>query len=354
MKKIIFISGSMTRGGAERVISILSNYFVNSGWNVSIITCLHHEIEFDLDPRIQMIDISNPPRNQLADTPRMIFALKSIIKKEKPDIVLSFMVKISIITAIACRGLHVRLFMSERSDPINSRTWVLRQIGEWAYSQATAVVLQTNQVKNCFHKKVQKKSIVIPNPVTVQAYASENKEKVIVTVGRLEKPKNYKMLINAFSLFYQTHPDYRLRFYGTGTLEKKLKNQVRNLGLTDAVDFMGNTMDVHLQIKNASLFVLSSDFEGLSNALIEAMMMGLPCISTDCNGADAIIDANESGMIIRRGDTHALAEAMCKMIDDRKLAESYAAEAHRRTMSRFSADLICKQWKALVEGKKVV
>ena len=226
----------------------------------------------------------------------------------------------------------------------------MQKAGEWAYGQSTATIMQTRRARDFFGSKVRRKSVIIPNPVTVQEFDSENKEKVIVTVGRLEKQKNQKMLVEAFSEFHKTHSDYRLRFFGRGSLEKELKDQVDSLGLGDAVDFMGNVNDVHHQIKNASLFVLTSDFEGLSNALIEAMMMGLPCISTDCAGSDEIIDNGESGIIVKRGDVSTLMESMCKLIDDRQLAEQYAAEAQKRAEAKFNAEAVCKKWKEVVEG----
>ncbi len=349
MKKVIIVTGSMKRGGAERVISILCNYFVSLGWDVCLVRCLFPEIEYELDSKIRTIDISRQEKNQTLDSLRMIIRLREIIKKEEPDAVFSFMVTINIVTALACKGLNVRFYPSERNDPAVGRSKFLQKAGEWAYEQSTSVIMQTKRARDFFGNKVQNKSIIIPNPVTVKEYASECKEKVIVTVGRLEKQKNQKMLIEAFYEFYKKHSDYKLRFFGRGSLESELRSQVEGLGLTNSVDFMGNVNDVHHQIRTASLFVLCSDFEGLSNALIEAMMMGLPCVSTNCAGADEIIDANESGVIIGRGDVLALTKAMNNLIDDRELANRYALEAKKRTAYRFNLETVCMRWKELVE-----
>lgn len=350
MKKVIIATGSMKRGGAERVISIVSNYYASLGWDVALIRCLFPEIEYELDSRIRLIDISKQENNQMLDVPRMISSLRRIIKKEKPDAVISFMVTINIITAVACKGLNVRYFPSERNDPAVGRPRFLQKAGEWAYGQSTMTIMQTKRARDFFGTKVRKKSVIIPNPVIVQEYAGKNKEKVVVSVGRLERQKNQKMLIDAFSEFYKTHPDYRLRFFGRGSQESELKARVENLGLTDAVDFVGNVNDVHHQIRNASLFVMTSDFEGLSNALLEAMMMGLPCISTDCAGSDEIIDDGESGIIVKRGNVSALTEAMNKIVNDNSLAERYANEAHKRVEERFNAETVCKKWREIVEG----
>ena len=348
--RVMIVIGSMKRGGAERVASIVSNYYAGLGWGVCLVRCLFSEIEYELDKRIRTIDISKASVNQMLDTPRLVYRLRTLIKDEKPDAVLSFMVTINFVTALACKGLNVRFIPSERNDPAIGRTRFWQKAGAWAYGQSSTTVFQTRRAMNFFSPKVQLKGVIIPNPVTVKEFANDEKDKIIVTVGRLEKQKNQRMLIDAFDEFHRTHQEYRLKFFGRGSLESKLREYVGNLGLADSVDFMGNVNNVHHQIKNASLFVLTSDFEGLSNALIEAMMIGLPCISTDCAGADEIIDNGESGIIIKCGDIPALIVAMTKLIDDKKVAKEFADNAHKRVLHRFNADSICKKWKKVVEG----
>jgi glycosyltransferase involved in cell wall biosynthesis len=352
-KKIIIVTGSMKRGGAERVISIVSNYFASLGWDVCIVSCLFPEVEYNLDSRIKILDISKQDRNQILDAPRLIVRLRKIIKQEKPDAVFSFMMRINFITTSACKGLKIHFYPSERNDPSYGRSLFWRKACEWAYGQSTHTIMQTKRARDYFSDKVRNKSIIIPNPVSVEEFASESKERVIVTVGRLERQKNQKMLIEAFSAIYKTHPDYKLRLFGRGSLESELKGQVENLGLTDAVEFMGNVEDVHRQIRNASLFVMTSNFEGLSNSLIEAMMMGLPCISTDCAGTDEIIDDGESGIIIRCGDVSALTEAMSYLIENKDIADKYGAEAHKRAKSRFNAETVCQKWKEIVDEPEI-
>lgn len=350
--RVMIVTGSMKRGGAERVISIISNYYVSLGWDVCIVRCLFPEIEYELDSRVRTLDISQPSTNQMLDTPRMIFSLRSIIKREQPDAVLSFMLTINFITAIACKGLNIHFFPSERNDPsVRSLFW--QKAGGWAYANSTLTVMQTEKAKNFFSRKIQEKSIVIPNPISVQEYASKYKEKIIVTVGRLEKQKNQKILIEAFAKFHITHPNYRLQIFGRGSLENELREQAKVLGIENNVDFKGNVVDIHHQIKKAALFVLCSNFEGLSNALIEAMMMGLPCISTDCYGSDEIIDNGESGIIVKCGDASELKEAMCKIIDNKELAERYAVEACKRIKIKFNVKVVCEMWEKLVLSSRL-
>ena len=351
MKKVFIVTGSMRRGGAERVISIISKHYVSLDWEVYLVRCLSKEIEYNIDSKIKLFDISRQNKNQILDTPRLIYRLRKLIKQEKPDVVLSFMVTINFISALACRGLNVRFYPSERNDPTIGRSFFWKIASEWSYGQGIAAIMQTRRARDAFNEKVRSKSVVIPNPVSVEEYTSEEKEKTIVTVGRLEKQKNQKMLIAAFNNVYKKYPEYRLRFFGRGSLELELRSQVNELGLTSAVDFMGNVEDVHYQIRSASVFVLCSDYEGMSNALIEAMMMGLPCISTDCAGADEIIENGESGIIIKCGDVMALSEAMCYLIENRDVAEMYAKEARKRTISRFNERKVCEMWSQIIEKK---
>ena len=347
--KVMIVTGSMRRGGAERVISIVSNYYASLGWDICLVRCLFPEIEYDIDAKIRTIDLSKAGSNQILDTPRLILKLRSIIKQEEPDALLSFMMTINFVTALACKGLNVNFYPSERNDPATERSKFWKNAGEWAYSQSTKAIMQTNYAKKCFNQKVQSKSIIIPNPVTVNEYADSEKEKVIVTVGRLEKQKNQKMLIHAFSIIHKSHPDYKLRIYGKGSLEGELRELTYSLNIDEYVEFMGNVNDVHHQIRKASLFVLCSDYEGLSNALIEAMMMGLTCISTDCAGSEEIVDNGESGIIIKRGDVSSLASSITYLIDNPIVAESYALEATKRATKKFSSEIVLRQWKNIVK-----
>ena len=170
---------------------------------------------------------------------------------------------------------------------------------------------------------------------------------MIVSAGRLAPQKNQKMLITAFSKIANQYPDYNLTIYGEGALRQFLEQQISDLGLQERVFLPGNITDLHTQIKTSAFFVMSSDFEGMPNALIEAMALGLPCISTDCpcGGPKTLIREKENGLLIEVGDSDALADAMATLIENQSLAFEMGQNAVA-IRDRLSMEMIGKEWVA--------
>ena len=346
-KEILIVTGSLRRGGAERVISILSNELVKRGWKVHICTLLFSAIGYNLDPRIDIIDLSCENKNQIIDTPRMIKSLRDTIKNIKPDAVVSFMLTINIVTWIATRGLEVRFIPSERNDPSTGRGKLKHWLSCKAYASSFKTVFQTERARCFYSKKIQQNGVIIPNPVNVDQVRNPNPKHKIVSVGRLEVQKNRRLLIDAFSDVYKKHPEYTLDIYGEGSQEDELKQLIVELGLTKAVILHGNVNDVHRQIADAEMFVLSSDYEGLSNALLEAMMMGLPCITTDCAGATEAVEDGVDGIIIPIRNRKKMSEAMEKLITDASLRNQFSEKAVEHS-KRFRTDRVVDKWEELL------
>ncbi len=354
MKKIIFFTGSMGRGGAERVISILSNLYAEKRWKVDIVMLLHNKpAGYSLDERVEVKKFFPEKSGMVKKIICNIKNIRTYIKKEKPDVVVSFMAQNTVISAIACRGTGVRYIASERIDPACvKRNFVYRKLLNSIYKTADAVIFQTERAKSYFNEKIQQNSVIIGNPVNVACEAAENPAKKIVTVGRLTYQKNHKMLINAFKNVLATHPGYILEIYGEGVEKKNLSKQIKLLGLENNVFLCGNQPDVHEKIKDAQMFVLSSDFEGLSNALLEAMMMGLPCISTDCAGSDEVIENGRNGILVPVGDGKRLTEAIIEIIENDAIRRDIAENA-KISVEKFKAENIIGQWTKVIEGDMI-
>ena len=347
MKKILIVSGSMNRGGAERVISILSNELVKRGWDITILTILAPGCGYALDSHIKLKNISQTGQNQFFSIPRLSREIRKIIIQEKPVSVVSFMIAVNIVSWIATRKLDVKFIPSERNDPSTGRSLLFRILQRIVYKQSSITVFQTERAKRYFSDKIQNNSIVIPNPISVGAFAKEEKEKTIVSVGRLEPQKNQEVLIRAFSSVHATYPEYKLDIYGEGSLKDSLQQLICSLGLGNYITLKGNQVNIHEKIADAEMFVLSSNFEGLSNALLEAMMMGLPCISTNCSGSDEAIQDNNNGLIVPIKDQSAMEKAMLKIIEDPEFAESLGKNA-KASMSRYQIENVVDQWEAII------
>ena len=348
MGKVLFVTGSLIRGGAERVTSILSNDYAKRGWDVTVVMVLHSYIGYELDPRIKIIDISNDKKPIYLTYPSTVLKLRKIIKDTDPDAVVSLMWNVCLISGVANIGLRKKLITSERNDPSKTgRSFFKRKAIEAIYANSHCCVLQTKRVASLFPEKVQKKSVIIPNPIEVNTVAKYGNKRVI-SCGRLTEQKNQKMLIEAFSRISKDFPEWTLDIYGEGPLKEKLLSLSKEKGLESRITLKGNVANFHEEIRDAELFVLSSDYEGLSNALLEAMMMGLPCISTDCAGSDEVIDNMENGILIPVGDTEALKDAMAKLMSDRELSMKLG-KAAAASSQRYSSTAVIGQWREVIE-----
>lgn len=347
-KRIAFVLGGMGRGGAEKVISILSNYYVNTGWDVDILMLLNNKVEYELDKRINLVDFSNKDKSRWLMFPNWIKNIRKYIKQQKPAIVVSFAARINIITIFAKMLMDVPLIISERNDPkADTRGLLAKVLIPFIYPKADKIVFQTEYAQSCFNNRIKALGTVIYNPVSIGGKAQEIKLKKIVNVGRLNIQKNQKMLIFAFSVISKLHPDYRLHIYGEGALRDSLSQQISELKLNERIILEGNVSNVHERISDAEIFVLSSNFEGLSNALLEAMAMGLSCISTKCAGATELIIDGQNGLLIDVGDEAELVKAMLKLIENKNYAYQLGNEA-KKIVELVGKDEIVKKWDELI------
>ena len=351
MKKIVFFTGSMGRGGAERVISILSDVYAKKGWKVDIVMLLHNKSGgYTLNENVSVKTFFPKNSGLVKKMLLNIINVRAYLKKEKPDVIVAFMAHYILISAIASKGLGIRYIASERIDPTSVKhNFIYRAVLNKIYEKADKIIFQTERAKNYFNEKIQKNGRIIGNPISIKCKAEENTRKKIVSVGRLTQQKNHKMLINAFYRVVKQYPEYILEIYGDGLEKSNLLKQIKNLGMEEHVFLCGNHPDIHEKIKDAQIFVLSSDFEGLSNALLEAMMMGISCISTDCAGSDEVIENKVNGLLVGVGKEDQLTNAIIELIENDELRQNIAQKA-RESVERFKTENIIDQWSEVIEG----
>lgn len=334
-KRILFIIEILDNGGgAERVISRLTSE-LSTRHRVYLMYFRNGDKPYYIAPQVQLI---KPDDNEIAQVqtkdchiktalwhlknyfaviPKLI-EVKKIKSEYQIDTTVSFL-KLGNVVNILAGGKDIKI-VSERFDP-SKMDLLYRLSATFANFFADRVVFQTKRVQNMYCEKVQNKSIVITNPTEVSCGVNAVRTKRIVTVGRLNRQKNHKLLIRAFALFHTTHQEYHLHIYGEGGLLDELLQVAGDYNVSEFVHFDGFRDDVHAAIADAEQFVLSSNFEGLSNALMEAMMMGHACISTNCAGSDELIENEKNGLLVPIGDVNALSKAMCRLSDDSGLRE---------------------------------
>jgi len=343
-KKIAFFLGSLARGGAERVISNLSQDYAKNGWKTNICLLLSYKIQYPLDTSTEVIDISGSTTSRMLRIPYWLKEIRHFIKIEKPDYIIAFAARINLLVILACIGLDTRIIISERNDPrFDGRGRIVNFLTKILYPKARCLVFQTKRAQEYFSERIKKNSCIIPNPIYVSCLASPIKKKKIVTIGRLTQQKNQKMLIAAFSKILPVYKDYQLEIFGDGELRNELFAYSKELGIQDSVMFNGVVQNIHERISDAEIFVLSSDYEGLSNALLEAMMMGLACISTRCAGADEYIIDGGNGLLIPVNDEKALVNAIELLLDDKNLRIMIGKNA-AISVRNLEANNIYKKW----------
>ena len=349
MKKLAIICGTLHSGGAERVISIISEKLAEK-YDVEIILYYDREIWYKISDKVKITVVEKECRKK-GTAARALWFRQYI--KNNADIVLSFLAPFNIFTLVSLFGVKLPKIVADRNDPrsIPSNKMV-RALRDFMYRFATAIVVQNDNNKKYFSKCVQKKSSVIFNPVAFQSYKGvaleSEKDNKIVSVGRIIKQKNNMMLINAFKTICDDFKNAKLVFYGEGNLKESLGQKVAEMGLGERIIFAGNVKDVISNIKDAKMFVMTSDYEGMPNALLEAMCAGLPVISTKVSGAVDVIKSGENGILVDINDEEALATAMRSFLENEDYSRKCAENAVK-VSSMLEQEVVIGQWVDLIE-----
>ena len=339
---ILIMCPSLYGGGAERVACRLASGLADT-YHVSML--YHHDagMTYPLDPRIELIAMPDfhGTYQETVDS-RAAFTRKL---KESLDIraAISFMYTMNKVNVLS-RGTET-VICSERNNPAKRNPESLPEIND-LYEAVDYVVFQSGTVRSLFSRMVQDHSSIILNPVEVPCIRTGGMHRV-VNIGRMVPQKNQRMLIRAFAAFHRDHPDYTLSVYGDGELSEELHALADEL-CPDSVIFHGHVPDVHTEIIDAEMFVLSSDYEGLSNALLECMMMGFPCISTRCEGSTDVIQSGRNGILVDVGSEEQMADALALLADNAALRESLGVQA-RISSEQFHTEHIIKQWEGLID-----
>lgn len=357
--KVMFCTSSMGKGGAERVISILSNDFVKNN-KVSILINTDKNIAYELDKKINIITLDKKYyKNNLIRNIYRISQTKKILKKEKPDIIISFLPMPSFRILIANKKTKIPVIISDRNDPKQEyKSKLSNTLMNYLYPKASGFVFQTNEQKEYFKNDIQQRSIIIFNPIKdsfleTKDISIEEKENVIINVGRLVPQKNQRMLINAFAKVSKKHPQYKLKIFGDGPLKEELQEQINKLNINNKVFLCGIADNIKEELEKAKIFVLSSDYEGMPNSLIEAMAVGCVVISTDCpcGGPRELIQNNENGLLIPIRNDEELIKSMNFVIEHEENAEIMSKNA-KNVKEILNTNYILEEWKKYIKEVK--
>lgn len=355
MKNVMFITNGLGFGGAEKMLCFVANQLSRREYNISIVNLnsVPNYIKTKaqpLDENIRIYEVKTSNRRGFRRF-EQISKVSKIAKEVKAEVIIGFTAMPNFIAKVVGLICNIPSIMSERGDPFI--TWsksFADKVLLYFINRSKGGVFQTEGAMKFYSKKLQKKGKVIPNPIFIKGkipdVKQQDREKTVVSVGRLDMcQKRYDVMLNAFKIFSEKHPEYTLKLYGDGSDVEVIRSIISDLELGEKVKLMGVTTNPMQDIAKDGMFLITSDYEGISNSLLEAMAAGLPCVSTDHSpgGARLLIQDGKNGLLAPVGDNKKLAESMCRFAENPELAEKCGTSA-RSVVNRFEPEKIIDMW----------
>lgn len=363
MKRIAFHLNNLARGGAERVVCLLADRFVREGYRVLIATEEYGRHEYEPDERVERVHVGlragDDAKGRITRFRLREKYLHSFLLEYKPDIVVTFANKADYRALSAAKGTGISVVVAIRTTPTGGRghydTLFDRIQIRRLFPHAAGAVFQTGGQRDYFLPYLKCKTEIIMNPVNEKYFDLPPlpREKSVVHHARLVDFKNQPLLIRAFLRAWEKHPDYVLKIYGEdsgdGTKEK-LEALIAERNAGDRVFLMGGDVAFEKEIPKGSVYVFSSDWEGLPNSLLEAMAMGMPVVATDCpcGGPATVIEDGVNGLLVPIKEEEPMADAICRLIEDREAAERMGREA-AKIRERADTEEVFRRWEAYLQ-----
>ena len=360
--KIAFLTGNLRNGGAQRVVSVLANGISKKGHTVSLLTFAKHEAEYPIADDVELVYMKQSEDEY--DQYPLLLRLRDVrvfLKKQKPDVAVGFM-EAGYALFLASRGLGVKCIGSIRNHPerLMERKDFRAVLTRMWFRHADAVVLQTKRQADYVKDLGWKNCAVIPNPIpeSISCYSHSaavregNATLKIMMAGRLVQQKNYPIALQAFHKLAEDGVDFTADIYGEGKEEKKLRELIESLQLSEKVTLRGWIPNVVEEMCRHHIYILSSDYEGMPNSLMEALGVGMVCISTDCfSGPAEMIDHGVNGFLVPVGDHDGLYKTLVQVsrMEEQEL-KSISENAKRRIAEDYNEMHIVEMWEKLFQS----
>ena len=351
---ITIVANSFGFGGAEKMVFLLAEGLAERGYNVSMVNL-----------NIWTSETRKPTKGIIYRTAHIkhsgrfkthygyIKFVYDSVKEFKTDVLIAFTDMANFCVPIVGHLLNIPTIISERGDPesVYSNSTFFMKLKFWIMNTADYAVFQTEGAQRQYCKRLQGKSVVVPNPIYIKGGIPtidyNNRPLTIVTLSRLSNntQKRFDIMIKSFALFHKSYPDYKLIMYGEGDCVSMIKSLSKELGIEDCICLMGRTSNPLEDISKEGIFLTTSDYEGISNSLLEALAVGLPVVSTDHRpgGARLLIQDHVNGLLTPCGDISAISKALCEIAGNPQMAESFGREAVR-VLKRFTPEKTIDAW----------
>lgn len=355
--KILFVVHSLYLGGATKQLALTANSLAERGHDVIVYAYSYDAPSaYPFSDKVKYIPEAKKYASKIKEYLLAPLRIRKIVKEISPDVTIGWRTNAGYMVALATLCSSYKSLLCERSDPYMEDSLFLH-IAKWICNLNDGGIFQTEGARQ-YYKMLAGKSIVIPNPYSydgckVPFVPIDERKKEISIVGRLFiKQKRQDVAIKAFKLFSEKHPDYRLKVYGDGLDMQNLKELAKKEGIEDLVDFEGAVDGVILKISQSRLMLLSSDYEGIPNVVLEAFTAKTPVVVTDCSpgGAHTLIKNGYNGFIVPRGDIKAMAEKMEVLVCDVDLSMKFIERSSDR-ISEFADSKIFDSWEKFLSNK---
>ena len=351
--RIAFYISSLSGGGAERVLCTLANQLSRENNEVHVVSLEKRKQFYQLDKEVKLHRINNTSKNRIKETINDICFIKKCVKNIKADVSVSFLMRCNLLLLLANLFNKQKVIVCDRNNPLKEHSEKVFKISNLIYARANLIVVQTNQIKTFYDKKLQYKITVQENPIDSVALHNQLegkdmlKENTVISIGRLEQQKDFVTLIKAYSKVCKDYTDWKLKIFGVGEMQEQLNKLIIDLGCEDKILLCGHTHTPFYELSKSKVFVLSTKYEGFPNVLCEAMEAGLPCIASDCvSGPRELIQNNENGWLFEIANVDEL-ETLLRMCMSNDMSE-VGAKA-KKSVERLHLDSNLKSWKDMFE-----
>lgn len=346
-KRVVTIIPSLNTGGSERTAVALANYLANNGVESYLINLGINDNNYEIDDKVIAYHKSTE-KGSIKKIKSYIDTIR-YLNRVKPDIIFEMLftpIKYALINKFFNK--KVIIIGSERNNPEKYKNLKYKILCKICPILCDGYIFQTQKVKEMFSKKIQKKSIVIGNAISnpdvydIRTY--DQKEKIIVNVGRLHYQKGQDILIKAFNKVHREFPEYKLIIYGEDKQRENLERLIKDLKLQESVFLLGKCKNYLENVAKAEIFIMTSRYEGMPNALLEAMAIGMPCISTDCvAGPSEIIEDGKNGLLVEVDNIDEIADKLIYLIQNKEVRETLGEKA-KLIKNKYSVENIYRKY----------
>ncbi|PKM55157.1 MAG: hypothetical protein CVV00_05150 [Firmicutes bacterium HGW-Firmicutes-5] len=353
MQRILFIIHDINYGGAAKMLSYLANSLSDVGYDVHVYTYMGESLNYKLNKSIKYHYRNPIKRDRLRRFLEPFIPVRKVIKTINPNIVISFLTNANLYTIFGTSFTNIPVILCERGDPFMENNFE-NKIKKFFYNFSEGFVFQTEGARDFYNKAIKSKSAIIPNPVTVKVteiIPYEDRSNDIVFVARFDiKQKRQDLMVDAFEKITKENKNLKLVFYGEGEDKELIEKKVYDLNIGKRVVFAGKVKNIGEYIKFAKYCVLTSDFEGIPNAIIEALSLGVPVVATDCSpgGAKLLVKNGINGFLVPRGNAESISRSILYLEQNPDEAKKFAKEAVK-IHSEFSPDKILNDWINYIE-----